>query len=39
MANWVEKNYPVLPVSLSRVPEYCKIVRIEPQAVDFIILK
>lgn len=39
LANWAEKGYPQLPVKLSRFPDYCKIIRIEPQAIDFLILK
>lgn len=39
MANWTEKKYPVLPVQLGRIPDYCKIIRVEPQAIDFIILR
>ena len=39
MAKWTEKGFPQLPVRLSRIPDYCKIIRIEPQAVDFLILK
>ena len=37
--DWVEKSYPQLPVKLTRIPEYCKIIRIEPQAIDFLVLK
>lgn len=37
MASWTEKGYPQLPVRLSRYPDFCKIVRLEPQAVDFLI--
>ena len=39
MKNWTEKKYPQLPVILSKFPEFCKIIRIEPQALDFIILE
>jgi hypothetical protein len=39
MSNWSEKGYPQLPVRLSGFPEYCKIISIEPQAIDFIIIK
>ena len=34
---WQTKGYSQLPVKLSRFPAYCKLVRIEPQIVDFII--
>ena len=36
---WKDRGYTTLPVKLTRLPEYCKIVRIEPQNIDFIIRK
>jgi len=36
---WRNGNYSTLPVKLARFPAYCKIVKIEPQNVDFIIRK
>ncbi|MBS1503881.1 MAG: YbbR-like domain-containing protein [Bacteroidetes bacterium] len=36
---WREHNYSNLPVELTRVPAYCRIVKIEPQNVDFIVRK
>jgi YbbR domain-containing protein len=36
---WQDRGYSTLPVKLTRLPEYCKIVRIEPQNIDFIIHK
>ncbi|MGN6640369.1 MAG: CdaR family protein [Mucilaginibacter sp.] len=36
---WRERGYNTLPVKLSRVPAFCKIVKIEPQNIDFIIRK
>lgn len=39
LAGWTEKDYTQLPVKLGKFPDYCKIVRIEPQAIDFLILK
>lgn len=36
---WREHNYSTLPVKLTRLPSYCKIVKIEPQNIDFIIRK
>lgn len=36
---WRERGYSTLPVKLSRVPAFCKIVKIEPQNIDFIIRK
>jgi len=36
---WRLHNYKVLPVTLSKVPEYCKVVKIEPRTIDFIIKK
>lgn len=37
--NWTEKAYKQLPVKLARFPKYCKLIRVEPQNVDFIIQK
>ncbi|NEU08071.1 YbbR-like domain-containing protein [Flavihumibacter sp. R14] len=39
LADWTQKNYNQLPVTLGKFPEYCKIIKIEPQAIDFLILK
>jgi hypothetical protein len=36
---WRQHGYKVLPVVLSKIPEYCRIVKIEPQNIDFIIKK
>jgi hypothetical protein len=36
---WRLHGYKVLPVVLSKIPEYCRIVKIEPQNIDFIIKK
>jgi YbbR domain-containing protein len=36
---WQQRGYTSLPIKLTRQPEYCKIVKIEPQSVDFIIHK
>ncbi len=36
---WQDNGYNTLPVKLTRVPAYCKITKIEPQNVDFIIRK
>ncbi len=36
---WQEKGYTTLPIKLTQVPKYCKIVKIEPQNVDFIVRK
>jgi len=36
---WRSKGYRVLPIVFSKVPEYCKIVKIEPQNIDFIVKK
>ena len=36
---WHDRNYSTLPVKLNRFPAYCKIVKIEPQNVDFIVRK
>ncbi|HYK76575.1 MAG TPA: YbbR-like domain-containing protein [Daejeonella sp.] len=37
--NWREWGYSKLPVHVRQVPSYCKIVRIEPQTIDFLIRK
>jgi len=36
---WRDRGYSTLPVKLTRFPAYCKIVKIEPQNIDFIIHK
>ncbi|MCC8409014.1 YbbR-like domain-containing protein [Mucilaginibacter sp. UR6-1] len=36
---WEQKGYHTLPVNLKRIPPYCRIVKIEPAVVDFIIKK
>ncbi|MDB4903245.1 MAG: hypothetical protein JWQ63_2526 [Mucilaginibacter sp.] len=36
---WRKHGYKVLPVVLSRIPQYCKIVKIDPADIDFIIKK
>jgi YbbR domain-containing protein len=36
---WRDRGYTTLPVKLIRVPAYCKIVKIEPQNIDFIVRK
>jgi hypothetical protein len=36
---WRNRDYSTLPVKLTRSPAYCKIVRIEPQNIDFIVRK
>ncbi len=37
--NWKEKGYQQLPVKVSHFPDFCKLVKIEPQNIDFIIQK
>ncbi len=37
--NWKEKEYTQLPVRVIRFPEFSKILKIEPQTLDFIIQK
>lgn len=39
LALWQDRGYNTLPVKLTRLPEYCKIVKIQPQNIDFIIRK
>lgn len=36
---WRNHGYKTLPVVLSKIPAYCKIVKIEPRNIDFIIRK
>lgn len=36
---WRNSGYSMLPVKLTRYPAFCKIVKIEPQNIDFIIHK
>jgi len=37
--NWKEEGYSQLPVRIIRLPEFSKLVKIEPQTLDFIIQK
>jgi YbbR domain-containing protein len=39
LALWQDRGYSTLPIKLTRLPDYCKIVKIEPQNIDFIIRK
>jgi YbbR domain-containing protein len=36
---WRDHNYTTLPVKITRIPAYCKIVKIEPGNLDFIVRK
>lgn len=36
---WKQYGYKVLPVKVTKLPDFCRIVKIEPQNVDFIIKK
>ena len=36
---WKHSGYSTLPVKIARMPSYSKIVKIEPQSIDFIIKK
>ena len=36
---WQNNGYSALPVKLTRSPGFCKIVKIEPQNIDFIVHK
>jgi YbbR domain-containing protein len=36
---WRISGYSVLPVQITRTPSYSKIVKVEPQAIDFIVKK
>lgn len=37
--DWTKRSYKQLPLRITKFPDFCKLVRIEPQTVDFIILK
>lgn len=39
LALWKQKDYSTLPVKLTRVPPFCRIVSVEPANIDFIIRK
>ena len=36
---WKQYGYKMLPVKITKLPDYCRIVKIEPQNIDFIIKK
>jgi len=36
---WKNYGYKVLPVKITQLPDFCRIVKIEPQNIDFIIKK
>ena len=36
---WRKNGYKVLPVKISKIPDFCRIVKIEPGNIDFIIKK
>ena len=37
LENWSVRNYKQLPVVLTKVPPFCKILKVEPDMIDFII--
>ncbi|SFC48251.1 hypothetical protein SAMN05421747_11254 [Parapedobacter composti] len=39
MEEWVEHGVNKLPVIITRMPEFCRLVKIEPQNVDFFVRK
>ncbi|WP_140939539.1 hypothetical protein [Sphingobacterium lumbrici] len=39
LESWVEDGVTSLPVILTQVPDFCKIIKIEPQNVDFFVRK
>jgi YbbR domain-containing protein len=39
LALWSDRDYTTLPIKLTHIPAYCKIVKIEPQNIDFIVRK
>jgi len=36
---WKKHNYRMLPVKVTKMPDFCKVVKIEPQFIDFIVKK
>jgi YbbR domain-containing protein len=39
LEQWQKLGYKVLPVKVTKTPPFCKVVRLEPQNIDFIIKK
>lgn len=39
MENWEENKVKTLPVIITKVPNYCQIISIEPQNIDFFVRK
>jgi len=39
MDDWVENDVQSLPVIITQMPDFCKLVKIEPQNVDFFVRK
>lgn len=39
LEKWKNRGYKQLPVNLTRFPDFSKMVKIEPQQIDFIITK
>ncbi|MBE8722576.1 YbbR-like domain-containing protein [Sphingobacterium pedocola] len=39
LESWIEHSVTSLPVILTQVPDFCKIIKIEPQNVDFFVRK
>ena len=37
LKNWAEEGYSQLPVKIAYSPQFCKIIRVDPQTVDFIL--
>lgn len=36
---WKNNGYNILPVKLTRIPPFCKVINIQPQNIDFIVKK
>jgi len=36
---WKSQGYSTLPVKLTRIPPFCKVINVEPQNIDFIVKK
>jgi len=39
LANWEENHVKFLPVLITKVPDYCKVLAVEPQNIDFFVRK
>jgi hypothetical protein len=37
--NWEKNHVSSLPIQLTKAPDFCEVIRIEPQNVDFFVRK